>query len=234
VRPSFALTSCLLALSASLVARPASAALRSPQVPVVGGILQAYLNSVGEHITVGTDQWDIQHWTGRNDRPTYTVTIELGPKAPGIAVGFYDADEPSPALYELFPADAAAGWFAVLSFRSEPVRAIVSLFDESASFRGSHVYLGPDRSAFSYYLSGPDGVFYVEDSRNPDGHAQFLVYAGTYINAGAWWIAGEESSIAGSESDQDYDDVILYIGYDSCQCSPTVASTWGALKAHFR
>ena len=234
MRPSLALTSCLLTLSALLVARPASAELRSPQVPVLGGMLQAYFNSVGEHIAVDTDQDDIQHWAGKSNSATYTVQIELGPKAPGIAVGFYDTNEPSPALHELFPAEGVAGWFAVLSFHTGPVRAVVNVFDESASLRGTHVYLGADRSAFSYYLSGPHGVFFVEDSRNPGGRAQFLVYPGTYINTGAWWIAGEESSTAGSESDQDFDDAILYVGNDFCGCSPTVASTWGALKAHFR
>ena len=234
MRPSLALTSCLLALSALLVARPASAALRSPQVPVLGSGLQAYFNSVGEHIVVGQDQYDLQHWVGASNRPTFTFSIELGPKAPGDAVGFYSTNESSPALHELFPADAMAGWFAVGSFRTGPLRAVVNVFDESATFRGTHVYLGAERSSFSFYVSGPHGEFFVEDSRNPGGRAQFLVYAGTYINTGSWWIAGEDSSTAGSDSDQDYDDVVLFIEDSGCSCSPTVASTWGALKARFR
>jgi hypothetical protein len=198
-------------------------------------VLQTYLDSVGERITVGTDQQDRQRWSSTvSNNTTFTLQVELGPKAPGVSVGFYNASSTSPALYEVFPDTAVSGWFAVLSFRTAPVRAVVNVFDESAFLHSTRTYLGADRYAFGFYLSGSDGVLYSEDDRNAGGRAQLLVYAGTGINSGSWWITGEENAVAGGGSDQDFDDVILFSETGGCSCSPTAKTTWGALKEHFR
>jgi hypothetical protein len=122
----------------------------------------------------------------------------------------------------------------VISWRTLPTRAVVNVFSESASFLGSHTYLGADKTAFSFYLAGPDGVVYMEDARNPGGAAQFLAYAGTGINTGSWWLAAEKTPVAGGGSDQDYFDAVLFNESTGCGCSPTTRSTWGTLKAFFR
>src|SRR5262245_45271226 len=56
-------TASLVVLGISAVASQASAFLRVPQVPVLGGTLQGYLNSKGEAINVSTDQQDAQVWS---------------------------------------------------------------------------------------------------------------------------------------------------------------------------
>jgi hypothetical protein len=200
----------------------------------LGGVLQTYLDSVGERITVGTDQQDRQRWSSTvSNNASFTVQAELGPKAPGVSVGFYNASATSPTLYEVFPSAAVSGWFAVLNFRTAPVRAVVNVFDESASLQGTLTYLGADRNAFGFYLHGSDGVFYTEDDRNPGGQAQFIVFDGTGVNMGNWWIAGEQLSVAGGGSDQQYFDAVLFTEPMGCSC-PAQACTWGALKERFR
>ena len=225
------------ALVLSLAVAPvANAALRSPQVPVLGGILQSYFNSVGENIAVNTDQQNLQHFQATtSSNTTFTFQVELGGAvSPGTTIGIYNSSAVTPTLYEVFPAGSGPGWFAVVSFRSAPVRAVVNVFDESFALFGTHVYLDADKTAFSFYLSSPDGVVYMEDARNPGGAAQFLAYAGTAINSGSWWLAAEKTPVAGGGSDQDYFDAVLFNETSGCGCTPTVKSTWGALKAFFR
>ena len=66
----------LIALAA--VAGTASAALRSPQVPVAGGTLQAYLNSVGESINVLTDQQAVFEWASTvSNNSTFTIQVPI-------------------------------------------------------------------------------------------------------------------------------------------------------------
>lgn len=233
MRPSLVVTSCLLA--ALILARPASAALRSPQVPILGTVLQSYLNGVGENIAVGTDQQDIQTWAPTvSNNSTFTFQIELGPKAPDTVVGFYNPGAATPTLYPIFPGAAGPRWFATVSFRTAPTRALVNLFDENAVFLGTQVYLGASRTAFAYHLSGPDGVVYQEDALNPGGHAQFVVYAGTEVNAGSWWICAEQTPVAGGGSNQDFFDAVLFIESTGCNCVPALKTTWGTLKARYR
>src|SRR5262249_8238006 len=64
--------------------------LRSPQVPVLGGTLQGYLNSVGESINVNTDQLDAQVWTTSvSGNATFTLMIELAGNAAANNIGVY-------------------------------------------------------------------------------------------------------------------------------------------------
>jgi hypothetical protein len=235
MRPSLVLVPCLLAaLLAALLVAPASAALRSPQVPVLGGTLQGYLNSVGEFINVNTDQLDQQVWGSTvSNNATFTVQVELVGNASSNTIGIYNSTAAIPALYQIFPGAATTAWFVVLAFRSAPVRVVVSLFDESASFQGSTTYLGADKNAFAYYLSGPDGVLYTQDARNPGGAAQFVTYAGTSLNSGSFWICGEQTAVAGGASDRDYDDVILFLEPNLCAC-PAQKCSWATLKERFR
>src|SRR6266851_1077029 len=78
---------------------PADAALRSPQVPVLGGSLQAYLNSVGESINVSTDQNSTQLWTPTSSTTThYTLQLESSPNAAVNNFGLYNGSDAVPAL----------------------------------------------------------------------------------------------------------------------------------------
>ncbi len=211
----------------ALLATGASAALRVPQIAVVGGSLQAYLNGVGESINVLTDQDATQTWqTTVSGNSTFTLMIELSGDAAANAVGIYNAGVAAPPLYQVFPGAATAGWFAVASFETAPTRVIVNLFDDQANLMGTTTYLGADASNFGYYLQGPNGLFYTQDSRNPGSAAHALTYAGTGINNGQWWLCWEDGT------DQDFDDSVLFL--ESIAPTPVSKTTWGAVKRRFR
>jgi hypothetical protein len=224
----------LIALVA--IAGSASAALRAPQVPVLGGTLQAYLNGVGEAINVNTDQQDIQRWAATvSQNSTFTIQVELTGNAAGNSIGIYNASFAVPPLYLVFPGAAASQWFATASFRTAPTRLIVNLFDNNANFVGTVTYLAgpPDRNDFGFYLSGPGGLFYTQDARNPCGEAQALTYAGTGLNSGSWWLCWDDTQRGcGGPSDSDFDDAVLFL--ESVNPTPVSSTSWGQLKARFR
>jgi len=234
-RAMFAASAWLMLVGSTLVPSQVSAALRVPQVPVLGGGLQTYLDSQAELINVGSDQNAIQRWDSSvPNHSTFTVHIELHIKSPDVALGIYNAGDAAPALYEIFPTESGPGWFGVASFRTAPTRVVVNLFDEQAVFRGTTTYLGADKSDYGYYLSSPGGTFHSQDSRNPGGSPQLLVFAGTGLNFGGWWLAFEEASLSGGGSDHDFDDTVLYIEYtENCPC-PVQKCDWSTLKSRFR
>ena len=84
----------------------------------------------------------------------------------------------APALFEVFPPNATAGWYAVASFSSGTL--VVSLFSNTSVYMGQTVYTGADETAFGFYLRGPGGLFFSGDARN-GGNPQVLTYAGTGI-----------------------------------------------------
>lgn len=218
----------------ALLATSASAALRSPQVPVLGGSLQGYLNGVGESINVNTDQNAVQTWaTTISNNSTFTLQIELAGNAAANTIGIYNAGLAVPPLYQMFPGAATNGWYATASFRTGPTRLIVNLFDNNANFVGSTTYLAgpPDNSNFGYYLSGPGGTFYSQDARNAGSAAQMVTFAGTGVNTGSWWLCMEDLPVGGG-SDQDYDDAVLFL--ESVNPTPVSTTSWGQLKARFR
>ena len=211
----------------ALLATGASAALRVPQVPVLGGGLQTYLNSVGESINVLTDQDATQTWQSTvSGNSTFTLMIELSGDAALNAVGIYNAGLAAPPLYQVFPGAASAGWFAVASFETGPTRVVVNLFDDQANLMGVTTYLGADATNFGYYLQGTGPTFYTQDARNPGGAAHALTYAGTGVNSGQWWLCWEDGT------DQDFDDSVLFL--ESVAPTPVSATSWGALKRRFR
>jgi hypothetical protein len=221
----------LVALTALVaVAGSASAALRAVQVPIAGGSLQGYLNSQGESINVLTDQLDIQRWQATvSNNSTFTLMIELAGNAPNNFIGIYNAGEAAPALDTVFPGAAGAGWFAVVSFRTAPTRAIVNLQDANANNVSTNTYLGADKTDFGFYLQGPGGTFYTQDARNGGGDPQAVTFAGTGINTGSWWLAFEDTPYAGS--DHDFNDAVLFL--ESINPTPVNKTTWGSLKARF-
>ena len=222
----FVASIALVALAGS-----ASAALRVPQVAVAGGSLQGYLNGVGESINVLTDQNAVQRWASTvSNNSTFTIQVELAGNAAQNSLGLYNASLVAPPLYQVFPGAASAGWFAVASFRNAPIRVVVNLFDANAVSQGASIYLGADRNDFGFYLQGPGGLFYTQDSRNAGGNPQALAYAGTGLNSGSWWLCWEDTPFAGS--DHDFDDAVLFC--ESVNPTPVAKATWGSLKARFR
>jgi hypothetical protein len=207
---------------------------RVPQVPVLGGTLQAYLNSKGESINVLTDQQDAQVWSqSASGNALLTLMVELTGNAPLNTVGVYNASLAAPPLYQIFPGAATAGWFAVMSFRTAPVRMVVNLFDDLGTLQGNTTYLGVDPNSFGFYIAPVGGpVLYSQDYRNPGGAAQMLAYQGTGINFGEWWLCFEEAAVSGGASDRDYDDAVLIL--ESVNPLPAQRATLGGVKALYR
>ncbi len=218
-------------LALALFATSAFAALRAPQVVVNGGTLQGYLNGVGEAINVGTDQQDVQRWQSTvSNNSTFTIQVELTGNAASNTLGIYNASNPAPPLYQVFPGPATTGWFAVASFRTAPVRVVVNLFDASAAIQGTTTYLGADRNDFGFYLNNGSGTLYSQDARNPGAAPEALTFAGTGPNSGNWWLCWDDNAAGGL--DNDFDDAVLFC--ESVNPTPVSKTSWGELKKRFQ
>ena len=204
---------------------------RSPQVSLQGAALQSYLDGLGESINVASDQLDASVWASAVSGNTlFTLMIEVAAFSNQNSMGVYNSDDlnPAPAMFQVFPAAAAAGWYAVASFQTSG-RLVVSLFDDQSSYQGQTVYTGVNAQKFSFYLSGPGGTFFTQDARN-GGNAQALVYSGTGNNTGDWWMCFEEQPYDAATSD--FNDAVLLL--QSVVPTPTRSTSWGELKALYR
>ncbi|MGH7742176.1 MAG: hypothetical protein ACRENS_09150 [Candidatus Eiseniibacteriota bacterium] len=205
--------------------------VRAPQIVFQDAALQGYLDGLGESIAVGADQVDASIWASAISGNTlFTLMIEVTADANLNSMGVYNSEDasPTPALFQLFPAAAAAGWYAVASFQSGG-RLVVSLFDAASSYQGQTVYNGVNSLKFGFYIQGPAGTFYTQDGRN-GGDAHALVYAGSGNNVGDWWMCFEDAPYATASSD--FDDAVLLL--QSVAPTPTHSTSWGALKTLYR
>lgn len=225
-----------LLLLATLVASAAlpstaSAALRSPQVPVVGGGLQAYLTSVGETINVLTDQDATQTWghTASNTT-TFTIQFQSSPNASIQQFGLYNASAAIPPLFFLMSGSVGPLGFSTATFQPGNLM-VVNRFDALGNFLSTTTFGGVDPNNFGFYLTIPAGTVFTQDYRNPGGLARALTFQGTGANAGTWWLCWDEP-LAGAPGDQDYDDLVVLM--ESVNPTPVSGTTWGQLKARFR
>ncbi len=228
MRLSLLPVSLVVAAALALAAGPAGAAfpLRSPQVVVPTPLLQGYLNSVGESITVGTDQVDAQTFsTGFTGNTDFTLTLKT---ASGAAIGVYNTFAVgAPALNQLFPAGAIAGYSCYCHFGSTGTLA-VSLYDENFNFLGVTNYTGVNRIAFGFYIQSAGGLWFAQDSRN-GGAPQILTYAGTGVNTGDWWECFEAMPYGPNAS---FIGAVLVL--QSVIPTPTAGTTWGSVKQRYR
>ena len=221
----------LMLAAAAVFAGPASAALRAPQVPVLGGSLQAYLNVADGGINVLTDQDATQAWTKTvSNTTTYTIQLQGSPNANLHNFYMYNSSAVVPALFFILNGSAGVLGFSTATFQVGN-QLTVNRFDMNGNFLSSTVYAGVDPNGFAFALSGPNGTFYTQDARNPGGTAQALAYRGTGANAGTWWLCWEENSLAAG-SDQDFDDLVLLM--ESVNPTPVSKTSWGQLKTRFR
>ncbi len=219
----------------ALLAGPATAARRVPQVPVLGSVLQSVLDSMHAGIDVNADQLDRPVWQDSNPADgVSTWLIELVYTTPGASVGIYLAADPARRPYELFPDGAGPHWFSSFGFRRSPDRLFISTFDEQGVLIRTNQVLGLTESGLGFYLTHAGTVLYSEDVLNAGGAAQWLSFFGVALDVGNVWLAAEATPIASGASDQGYDDVVLYLESSQCNCTPTQRSSWGALKQRFR
>lgn len=216
-----------LALAMTTLASPATAQLRSPQVPVSGTALQSFLNTQGQAIDVATQQLDLQR---ASFAPSQSITLDVRVGLT-IGLGLYNASLATPPLYLIWPGAATTGWFAVASFRTLPTRLVVNLFDANSNLVGTTTYLAgpPDPTNVGFYCQGPTDIAWSEDARNTGGQPRLLAFAATGAHAGKTWFACEATPGPGA----DYADAIHLL---SGTFTPVdvARSTWGELKQRFR
>jgi len=219
----------IVALAAS--ATFASAALRVPQVPVIGGGLQAYFLGVGETINVNTDQEADQTWTHTvSNTTTYTITFQSSPNANIQQFGLYNASAVIPTLFFRMSGSVGPLGFSTATFQPGNI-VVVNRFDANGNFLSTTTFGGVDQTNFGFYLSTQNGTVFTQDGRNPGGLARALAFKGTGANAGQWWLAWDEPA-AGAPGDQDFDDLVVMM--ESISPTPVSKTTWGAVKLRFR
>jgi hypothetical protein len=202
-----------------------AAGLRSPQIAFNSASLQTYLGTtLGQGINTTTDQLDLQVFTTSvSGNAAFTLMAEFTGNAAANEVGVYNAGDPSatPTLFPLLPPSAGPGWYVTVHFGSGNL--VATLFDNTAT------YTGVSQAAFAFYIKGPSGTFYSQDSRNGNS-ANVLTYAGTGSSLGTLWECFEESAYNSGTSD--FDDAILNL--QSVVTTPTKSNTWGEVKAGYR
>jgi hypothetical protein len=197
---------------------------RAPQVAFDATSLQAYLDGKGESINTLADQLDGQVWTSSvSGNASFTLMIELAGNAAGNAVGVYNVGDASPALFQVFPGAAGAGWHAMAHFAAGWL--VVTLFDNNGLYLGQTTYAGVSETQFGFYLQGPGGLFFSDDGRN-GGAPQALTFAGTGRNFGDWWECFEDQPFVAGASD--FDDAVLML--QSVNPIAAEAQSWGAVK----
>lgn len=217
-------------------APPVAAGLRNPQVPMNGSALQSYLNLADGNVDVAHDQVDVELLRGIVfGGVTFSLQIELFAKTQGVVFGLYDGHALVPTRIPAFPDSASAGWFALFTWRLNPTRLLVSLFDADGALITTTTYLGMDRDAIGFYVQSADRTYYSQDALNPGRRPQALFYRGTGPNSGWWWLCFEGESLE-TGSDRDFDDVVVFVGSDGLSSHTTSVQTtsWGRLKARFR
>jgi hypothetical protein len=204
--------------------------LRTPQIAFSSASLQGYFAGLPQAINTTTDQVDVQVFTTSvSGNAAFTLMAEFTGNAALNEVGVYNANDPSatPTLFPLLPPSAGAGWYVTVHFGSGNL--VATLFDNTATFQSSVTYTGVNQSAFGFYIKGPGGTFYSQDSRN-GSNAQVLTYAGTGSSLGTLWECFEESAYNSGTSD--FDDAILNL--QSVVTTPTRSDSWGHVKAGYR
>ena len=212
---------------------PADAGLCSPQTTFAHASLQNQFNTFGESIDVLADQQEGLVWTtNASMNSTMSIMFQLAdnPNLNEFGIVGLNAAGNLSGLCAVFPAnDFQTGYFAVASFRSGDLLT-VNLFNAEASVIKTTTYSGVDRSRFVYYVKNPRGTYFSHMGFNADGKVHSLVYAGTNVNKGSWWMAWEDS--VDPIGTADFGDGLMFL--ESLNPTPTTRGTWASLKARFR
>jgi hypothetical protein len=212
---------------------PARAGLCAPQTVFICAGLQNQLNTLGESIDVLTQQHEGLVWaTNASSNTTMSIMFQLAgnPNQDEFGIVGLNAVGSLSGLCAVFPAGGFnTGYFAVASFRSGD-KLTVNLFDASASVINTTTFTGVDRSRFMYYVKNSNGTFFSHMGYNPDRKVHSLVFAGTNLNQGSWWMAWEDSMDPGATAD--FGDGLMFLG--ALNPSPVSHATWASVKARFR
>jgi hypothetical protein len=244
----------VFALAMVVCAPPASAfPLRSPQIVFQNAALQGFFNSGWDPgVNAELAQLDVQSFSSPARGPLdWNLLIKVGSFTGLHTIGVYNTGSANPKLYELLPDSALAEDTVHCKFFGAGVNAgrlLVARFNASGFLVDTTSFAGVTRDAFGFYIQGAGGTKYTPDFRN-GGLPQMLAYQGTGINAQDLWLCFEDKAYAPSAST--FDSVVLQMqsvfqsggcpgasssapGFFGVECTPTVTSTWGHLKAIYR
>ena len=229
--PTRALRLLLASLLFVLLAAPAHAQFRVPQVAVSGTALQAFMTAQGQAIDVTTQQRLVGYFSGLYiTRPSSHFFVRsFGDGVDALAV--YEGSDPARTLYTIHPAGLPAGWFTEVGFIDFPVQMVVNLFNDVGALQGSTTHPGLGFTGFGLATSGPGGVFYAFDELNPGQRAYILAFQATAAWSGSTWLCGENQTAANG-GDFDFADAIFLL--ENISVTPARTTTWGALKQRFR
>lgn len=143
---------------------------------------------------------------------TATMIIEIAGNAGSNSFGIYNTFDTSKKAL-IFTGSASAGATATLSFLGNG-SVDVTIGMTTTNYAG----IG---TAFGFYISGGGGTYYSDDTKN-GGDAQALIYQGagelielngqdrTFLTTD--WIVAFEDLDVPSISDEDYNDLVVYVG----------------------
>jgi len=221
----------LVVLGSTMIASQASAGLRVPQVPVIGGGLQAYFISIGETINVNTDQQDAQTFQkSASGNASLTIQFQSSPNAAVQQIGIYNASAVIPPLFFVMSGSVGPLGYSTMSFKPGNI-FVVNRFDALGNFLSTTTFGGADANNFGFYLSVPAGTVFSQDARNPGGLARMIAFKGTGLNSGEWFLCFDEP-LAGAPGDLDFDDCVLVL--ESVNPLATEPSTLGHVKSLYR
>jgi hypothetical protein len=212
-----------------VLAAPAHAQFRSPQVAVSGSALQTFMGAQGQAIDVDTEQRLVDYWSGlyltRPSSPFYVRSFGDGVDALVV----YDSNAPQGPLFTICPGGLPSGWFTEVSFTHTPLQMIVRVYDAVGALQSTVSHPGLGFTGFGLATMGPGGVFHAFDELNPGQRAHILAFQAT----GPWgtWLCGENQAAANG-GDFDFADAIFLL--ENINVTPVRHTTWGAVKQRFR
>ncbi len=210
----FVIGFCISSANASLINdRP------YPGIPA-GGVLQSFFNIVGQSIDVYADQSPVAIFNTTGDLfSRFTIELELSANAQYNTMGIYNYT--SGTTYQLFSGeDNKSDWTRVMfNYNGVAGDTMVFVFEgDTGNKKSQTLYHGVESNSFGFYIQTEDGsMFYTEDSKNPGGNPQALVYEATNpVPVSQYWICFDD--VAFDSSDRDYDDFVIF----ACSVGPTV------------
>lgn len=216
--------------------------LRQPQVAFNSAALQALLDTQDGGIQAATDQLDAQVTSFHYVTRTFFAEFWRGS---GLEFGVYEPNSAgTPALCPLFTAAAAPRAYASCGLMGDSA-LFVAEFDSLANLVRTARYPWAAHMNFGFYVAGPGGTWYSQDSRNA-GVPRALTYSGTGPNFGVLFECFEPGAFDPAAPGA-FSRLIVSIDTSTCgspstragralgvECSPTVVSTWGRLKSIYR
>ncbi|MDP3938860.1 MAG: DUF4114 domain-containing protein [Deltaproteobacteria bacterium] len=175
--------------------------------------LQETLDKTGSTINVNTDQSPFSLFMPTADNSA-TLTLRLEETIFDSTMGLYQLGNPA-FLLPVILADGQpgkVGLFSDVTFNADGVmgRVRIDRFDDKGDPLTT-VTVDGFGTMFGFYIqytaSMVTNTFYSEDSRNADGKAHFLAFAGNGAETGLWYFAFEDSFNLAIDSD--YNDYVI-------------------------